>query len=427
MKTRSVPVSFSPAPISRRWNFARSLFDWIHPDVRKALLHPRRQNNRQRAVAMPPCAQHANPTLAACPIHRQEPYPHAINNSSRGCSGQITANIFKTAWNRLDTIPIATPVQFNRTLCRVRPAASRYRWPAGALCIKSSSLARPMPFDFSGIFGTSGDEVLVAFRAQFGGVGKRIHSPFGGFGVSRVGMAISRLADDPEVGPDLESEAFAEELIAFSARFPDTTFVYLYAECFGGTCEYAGFAFREGRRIHDEPFRDVAGDDGPLKRLVAYLSADLGKSGYFEPLRRDFFTRTEPPQVPQSARVSALSERLAHAMEDVPAAKPKSTIWSRLFGGGPGRANQPMLWTAPRRVHTSRLWYNVPRRVALAATDCHPLCSRTRTRPAIGRRWRPTMVLANTECSIAPGLAARCDDLPRFECCSLTVRDSLSG
>jgi len=142
-------------------------------------------------------------------------------------------------------------------------------------------------------------------------------------------MAISLFPDDP----DPVSEASAKELVDFSARFRDTTFVYLYAECFGGTCEYAGFAFGDGRRIHDEPFRDHAGDNRPLGRLVAYLNVELGNNGCFEPLQRDFFTRTEHPQTPRPERVRLLSAKLARALGPEPARQSGRSIWSRLFGG----------------------------------------------------------------------------------------------
>ncbi len=200
-----------------------------------------------------------------------------------------------------------------------------------------------MPFNFSGIFATTSDDphaLLKTFRARFGGLARSIESPFSGFGVSHVGRAISLFPDDPDGGPDPDAEALAIELVEFSATCPNATFVFLYAECFGGTCEYAGFAFRAGRRIHDEPFRDVAGDTGPLKRLVSCLGIELDGHGYFEPLSRDFFSQTTPYRGSKSEtfipseRARKLGEKLANAWAPAAGPPPKRSLWRRLFGGG---------------------------------------------------------------------------------------------
>jgi len=202
-----------------------------------------------------------------------------------------------------------------------------------------------MPFNFSGIFATTSDAphtLLAGFLARFGGIGRPIESPFLGFGVSHMEMAMSLFPDDPESGPDPEAEALARDLIDFSATCPNATFVFLYAECFGGTCEYAGFAFRAGQRIHDEPFRDVAGELGPLKRLVSYLNIELDSRGYFAPLSRDFFSHTTPYRESKkeifipTERVRELSDRLANVWAPVTVTQPKRSLWGWLFGRGSG-------------------------------------------------------------------------------------------
>lgn len=204
-----------------------------------------------------------------------------------------------------------------------------------------------MAFNFSGIFVTANDEplaLLQRFLERFGGIGRSIESPFLGFGVTFVGMAISMFPDDPERGPNPKAEALARELVDFSETCPEATFVYLYTDCFGGVCEYAGFAFRDGRRIHEEPFRDVPGDSGPLKRLISYLGIELDGRGYFEPLSRDFFSNQTPyrgtrylglrkePFTP-SERVRELSARLAHAWAPITDPPPKRSLWRRILGG----------------------------------------------------------------------------------------------
>jgi hypothetical protein len=142
-----------------------------------------------------------------------------------------------------------------------------------------------MAFVFSGIFSNGGAAVMEDFRQEFRGIGRMINSPFNGFGVAFIEQAVS--TPTPEDYPaGIES---AEQMVAFSARHPTITFVYVYAECFGGMCEYAGFACRDGTRVHDEPFRDVAGDNEVLRRLVLHLGVDIGSSAIFEPLRRGYF------------------------------------------------------------------------------------------------------------------------------------------
>lgn len=165
-----------------------------------------------------------------------------------------------------------------------------------------------MSFIFSGIFAKAGTDVLEDFRKHFGGVGRTFEKPFVGLGVRLVSPAVNTDADD---GTDND---YATALIKFSERYPATTFVYLYAECFGGSCEYAGFAFRGGQRIHDDPFRDVGEDYSILSRLVAHLGVQTG--GYFEPLERNFF-----------------GDPLASRRASV-APTPKRTWWKRLFRGG---------------------------------------------------------------------------------------------
>jgi hypothetical protein len=136
-------------------------------------------------------------------------------------------------------------------------------------------------FVFSGIFANAGTDVLDDLRKHFGGVGRTIQKPFVGLGVRLIVPAVNTDADK-----EMEND-YATALIDFTRRHPETTFVYLYAECFGGQCAYAGFVCRDGQRIHDEPFRDALNDHTVLSRLVAHLG--LQTSGYFEPLERNYF------------------------------------------------------------------------------------------------------------------------------------------
>ncbi len=147
-----------------------------------------------------------------------------------------------------------------------------------------------MAFNFTGIFAVADLDVLAAAQDAFDSTARAIYAPFEGFGISRVGKAIPV----PDCDDEEESLALAESIRQFSERFPAVTFVYLYVECFGGVCDYAGFAIRNGERIHDEPFGGVDGNAGPLRRLVTHLGVRLGDSHYFAPLRRGFFADRHP-------------------------------------------------------------------------------------------------------------------------------------
>ncbi|MDB5327999.1 MAG: hypothetical protein JWM57_3568 [Phycisphaerales bacterium] len=200
-----------------------------------------------------------------------------------------------------------------------------------------------MAFLFYGILATPYDDaVYMACTAHFGGLARRTELPFDGFAIS-TGPAPMPWVGDATKGPDLEVDSTAAEMIEFSQTFPETTFVYLYAEFGGGNGEYAGFVFRAGRRIHDEPFRDQVGDYGPLERLVSHLGVDLHGNPYFEPLRRGFFERGDPMppiridpaiQAAQDQRVGAITANYRQAMQPAVARAPtKKTFWARLLSG----------------------------------------------------------------------------------------------
>jgi hypothetical protein len=75
---------------------------------------------------------------------------------------------------------------------------------------------------------------------------------------------------------------FGDPLLRLSQEFPQVTFVYLEAECFGGDCVYAGEVFRAGKVI--------GGDRGDqaLTTLLHHLGVRLGPDKYFAPLDRGF-------------------------------------------------------------------------------------------------------------------------------------------
>ncbi|MGB7158053.1 MAG: hypothetical protein WBD40_08300 [Tepidisphaeraceae bacterium] len=187
-----------------------------------------------------------------------------------------------------------------------------------------------MGFDFSGIFANGDAAVMEDFRREFCGVGRLITSPFVGFGVAFVEQAVP--VPTPEDDP--ESIAAAERIVAFSARHAQFTFAYVYAECFGGVCEYAGFACRNGQRIQDEPFRDVVGDYEVLRRLLVPLGIDVGPSAIFEPLERDYFP--SPFRRSPINTAAAVPRRDNQPMQRTGAAGMFSFV-RKLLGRGSGR------------------------------------------------------------------------------------------
>jgi hypothetical protein len=141
-----------------------------------------------------------------------------------------------------------------------------------------------MGYRFQGYFSDGGETVKdAALRLWPFCTVKAIVSPFRGFGL--------RAPDpDSEAGSDEEYERLLELPFAvergleeFSRGFPCATFVFIDADCFGGTCVYTGFAVRDG----------VVGlrvDDGAerLQRLLQPLGVQL-ESGSFAPFVRGYW------------------------------------------------------------------------------------------------------------------------------------------
>jgi hypothetical protein len=133
-----------------------------------------------------------------------------------------------------------------------------------------------MPYTFSGIFADGDLHVLDDLRTQRAGSGRLFETPFRGFGFA-FGGEYDFCEAETTVSLDL---------IEWSGRHPSVNFVYLWVECEGGQCEHAGFAFRDGRILHEEA---RAGHTRPLRNLLKYFGIELNESGYLEPLTRRFF------------------------------------------------------------------------------------------------------------------------------------------
>jgi hypothetical protein len=137
-----------------------------------------------------------------------------------------------------------------------------------------------MAFWFQGVFALASDkhsarQLMEAAQTRWPAAAARlVEHPFFGVGIHL-----------PETA--MEDTAMEAELPAWSLQFPQTTFVYLKAECFGGVCEYRGSVCRHGEVLLREERED--GGIDVLQHLLAPLGVTLDSRGYFAPLERGFF------------------------------------------------------------------------------------------------------------------------------------------
>ena len=144
-----------------------------------------------------------------------------------------------------------------------------------------------MGYRFQGFF-SDGDEAAMAAaldRWPFCSA-KRIATPFHGFGLRAPGP--NREAESDEEYERLLELPFAVErgLVEFSRGFPAAKFVFIDADCFGGTCIYTGFVAQAG----EVALRVTGAQTGtePLQRLLEPLGVRL-QAGYFAPFTRGYW------------------------------------------------------------------------------------------------------------------------------------------
>jgi hypothetical protein len=90
-------------------------------------------------------------------------------------------------------------------------------------------------------------------------------------GTEDYGRALAQ-ADEVEAG-----------LSKWSRAFPDVTFAFVEADCFGGNCEYYGYCCRDGRVLLTRD-RETGGS---LLQLVGGVGIEI--TGQFPPFVRGFF------------------------------------------------------------------------------------------------------------------------------------------
>ena len=132
-----------------------------------------------------------------------------------------------------------------------------------------------MGFQFRGAFALDAPGLLeVATQKWPDARVKRVSSYFHGVGI--------RFGDDYDYDVERVAE-FAVELRAWSNQFPDTPFVFLSVDCFGGACENEGFVVCNGVWMRKES------GEGALARLVAALGVQLNEREEFAPFHRGFW------------------------------------------------------------------------------------------------------------------------------------------
>jgi hypothetical protein len=121
--------------------------------------------------------------------------------------------------------------------------------------------------------------------------GKSISAPFTGIGLSFPDY--ERGATDEEV-ERLEAplNTIEEDLAEFSRRWPGLTFVWMQADCSGGTCFYEGFTCRDGEVLSRHPYGRT------LSPLLAALGVQTGPDEIFEPFARGYFY--DAPSLPSA-------------------------------------------------------------------------------------------------------------------------------
>lgn len=93
--------------------------------------------------------------------------------------------------------------------------------------------------------------------------------------------------------PHEEYEAMLEQIFSleeslpiFSKKFPLETFVYVHAECFGGTCLYEGHHIANGEITRSFERNDSTPNS--LEDLLAPMSVSLGPNNHFSPFTREY-------------------------------------------------------------------------------------------------------------------------------------------
>lgn len=151
-----------------------------------------------------------------------------------------------------------------------------------------------MGYVFAGFFARADAPILeVALHRLPGCRGRLILEPFHGIGVAVNDHILTYGGSTEEEYEQAQELAWAieEEVVEWSRQYPTMCFVFLRAECAGGTCLYEGYVCQDGV-IHERAQDTDEDDDDALPRLVCALGVELATPPYFEPFTRGFFDRS---------------------------------------------------------------------------------------------------------------------------------------
>ena len=150
-----------------------------------------------------------------------------------------------------------------------------------------------MGWQFAGFFARVDVDIMSAALERWPGMrGRLINEPFQGIGVAVPERALTY--DDPEGSQEKAEElawAVEQQLSAWSAQYPTTTFVFLRADCFGGICFYEGYVCKNGTILIQAKDNQETENEGgeALRQLVAALGVQLPDPPTFAPFARGYF------------------------------------------------------------------------------------------------------------------------------------------
>lgn len=152
-----------------------------------------------------------------------------------------------------------------------------------------------MSYECCAIFAKTDTDLLAEAQERWSRcLVRKVEQPF-------VGIAVATPTSDQcrpyKCSPEEEAhsarivESLETDVLAWSREHPTITFVVLTAKCFGGSCDYEGYACKDGEVI----LRDERGSG--LAKLVKYLGTELDRKGRFAPFERGFFHSCRPGQI----------------------------------------------------------------------------------------------------------------------------------
>lgn len=153
-----------------------------------------------------------------------------------------------------------------------------------------------MSFLLKGIFTKStNDNIISLARSKWHKLRiKKFEGELVGIGIVAPDLTYRAIDDDYEECEEINNK-IENELQDFSKIFPETTFAYVFVDCFGGYCQYTGFVCKNGEKIVD--YSNAIGEIQPneeqtkvLKKILEEVGFSVEENGYFEPFTRGYFT-----------------------------------------------------------------------------------------------------------------------------------------